>query len=105
MSKHFRTVHASTPSTLADYFAAKFAKLHPMLIYRVCCFVVCATISGFIGFTAVVYAQYDAWAAIPAWGWLFVSLYYLILISVVPDDWAGMLLLLVVGDIGLIQVL
>ena len=105
MSKHFRTVHASTPSTLADYLAAKFAKLHPMLIYRVCCFVVCATISGFIGFTAVVYAQYDAWAAIPAWGWLFVSLYYLILISVVPDDWAGMLLLLVVGDMGLIQVL
>lgn len=105
MSNHSKPVRAHTASTLADYLAAKFAKFTPMFMYRLCCFVVCATISGFIGFTAVVYAQYDAWAAIPAWGWLFVSLYYLILISVVPDDWAGMLLLLVVGDMGLIQVL
>ena len=105
MYNHSKPVHSLAPSTLAHYLAAKFSKLTPMLMYRLCCFVVCATISGFIGFTAVVYAQYDAWAAIPAWGWLFVSLYYLILISVVPDDWAGMLLLLVVGDIGLIQVL
>jgi hypothetical protein len=34
-----------------------------------------------------------------------VSLYYLMLTSIVPDDWAWLLLLLVVGDVGLIQVL
>ena len=105
MYNHSKPVHSLTQSTLAHYLAAKFSKLTPMFLYRLCCFVVCASISAFIGFTAFIYAQHNAWASIPAWGWLFVSLYYLILISVVPDDWAGMLLLLVVGDNGLIQVL
>ena len=105
MQNYSKPVHSTTPVTLAEYFAAKFAKLDPMLIYRLCCFTVCALISGFIGFTAFIYAQHDAWASIPAWGWLFVSLYYLILISIVPDDWAWLLLILVIGDLGLVQVL
>ena len=105
MSNHSKPMRSHTASTVADYLAAKFAKLDPMLIYRLCCFVVCASISGFIAFMALVYAQNNLWASIPAWGWLFVSLYYLMLTSIVPDDWAWLLLLLVVGDVGLIQVL
>ena len=105
MQNHSKPIGSHTASTLADYLAAKFAKLTPMFLYRLCCFAVCASISGFIAFMALVYAQNNLWASIPAWGWLFMSLYYLMLISVVPDDWAGLLLLLVVGDVGLIQVL
>ena len=105
MSKHSKPMRSHTASTLADYLAAKFAKLTPMFLYRLCCFAVCASISGFIAFTAFLYVQHNAWASIPAWGWLFISLYYLILISIVPDDWAWLLLLWVVGDFGLIQVL
>ena len=105
MSKHSKPMRSHTASTVAHYLAAKFSKLTPMFLYRLCCFVVCASISAFIGFTAFIYAQHNAWASIPAWGWLFVSLYYLMLTSIVPDDWAWLLLLLVVGDVGLIQVL
>ena len=105
MSKHSKPMRSHTASTLADYLAAKFSKLTPMFLYRLCCFVVCASISAFIGFTAFIYVQHNAWASIPAWGWLFISLYYLMLMSIVPDDWAWLLLLLVVGDVGLIQVL
>ena len=105
MQNHSKPIGSHTASTLAHYLAAKFSKLTPMFLYRMCCFVVCASISAFIGFTAFIYAQHNAWASIPAWGWLFVSLYYLMLTSIVPDDWAGLLLLLVVGDVGLIQVL
>lgn len=105
MSKHSKPMRSHTASTLAEYLAAKFAKLTPMFLYRLCCFAVCASISAFIGFTAFLYVQHNAWASIPAWGWLFISLYYLILISIVPDDWAWLLLLWVVGDFGLIQVL
>ena len=105
MSKHSKPMRSHTASTLADYLAAKFAKLTPMFLYRLCCFTVCASISAFIGFTAFIYVQHNAWASIPAWGWLFMSLYYLMLISVVPDNWAWLLLVLVIGDLGLVQVL
>ena len=105
MYNHSKPVHSLAPSTLAHYLAAKFSKLTPMFLYRLCCFAVCASISGFIAFMALVYAQNNLWASIPAWGWLFISLYYLMLTSIVPDDWAWLLLLLVVGDVGLIQVL
>lgn len=105
MQNHSKPIGSHTASTLADYLAAKFAKLTPMFLYRLCCFAVCASISAFIGFTAFIYVQHNAWASIPAWGWLFISLYYLMLMSIVPDDWAWLLLLWVVGDFGLIQVL
>ena len=70
MYNHSKPVHSLAPSTLAHYLAAKFSKLTPMFLYRLCCFAVCASISGFIAFMALVYAQNNLWASIPAWGWL-----------------------------------
>ncbi len=103
--KDTNTFHPNEQITARELLAAMFAKIDFKLVYIVVAFVINGMMSGFIIFTTYHYIQYDAWAAIPAVGWSFASLFFTFLVAALPDDWHWYAIVCAFGNLGLIQLL
>ena len=93
------------PATVAEHFAAMFARINFKVVYIVIAFTINAGMTLFIGFTTIKYLQYDAWAAIPAMGWTFASVFFTLLVTVLPEKWSWYAIVCAFGNLGLIQLL
>ena len=93
------------PATVAEHFAAMFARINFKVVYIVIAFTINAGMTLFIGFTTIKYLQYDAWAAIPAIGWTFASVFFTLLVTVLPEKWSWYAIVCAFGNLGLIQLL
>ena len=93
------------PATVAEHFAAMFARIDFKVVYIVIAFTINAGMTLFIGFTTIKYLQYDAWAAIPAMGWTFASVFFTLLVTVLPEKWSWYAIVCAFGNLGLIQLL
>ena len=93
------------PATVAEHFAAMFARIDFHMVFMVTAFAINAGMTLFIGFTTFKYLQYDAWAAIPAVGWTFASAFFTLLVAALPEDWHWYAMVCAFGNLGLIQLL
>ena len=93
------------PATVAEHFAAMFARIDFHMVFMVTAFAINAGMTLFIGFTTIKYLQYDAWAAIPAIGWTFASVFFTLLVTVLPEKWSWYAIVCAFGNLGLIQLL
>ena len=93
------------PLTARELLAAMFARIDFHMVFMVTAFAINAGMTLFIGFTTIKYLQYDAWAAIPAMGWTFASVFFTLLVTVLPEKWSWYAIVCAFGNIGLIQLL
>ena len=93
------------PATVAEHFAAMFAKIDFQLVFMVSAFAINAGMTLFIGYTTFKYLQYDAWAAIPAVGWTSASVFFTLLVTILPEHLSWYAIVCAFGNLGLIQLL
>ena len=93
------------PLTARELLAAMFARIDFHMVFMVTAFAINAGMTLFIGFTTIKYLQYDAWAAIPAMGWTFASVFFTLLVTVLPEKWSWYAIVCAFGNLGLIQLL
>lgn len=93
------------PATVAEHFAAMFARIDFHLVFMVSAFAINAAMALFITYTTYLYLKFDVWTAIPAIGWTFISVFYTLLVTVLPETWSWYAIVCAIGNYGLIQIL
>ena len=93
------------PATVAEHFAAMFARINFKVVYIVIAFTINAGMTLFIAYTTYQYLRFDVWTAIPAIGWTFISIFFTLLVTVLPEKWSWYAIVCAFGNLGLIQLL
>ena len=91
--------------TARELLAAMFARIDFQLVYVVIAFSINAGMTFFIGYMTYRYLEFDVWTAIPAIGWTFISIFFTLLVTVLPEKWNWYALVCAIGNYGLIQIL
>ena len=96
---------SNTRMTLAEYFAMKFAAIDWNKVYRIACFICCLSMTGLIALATVINLMKDPFGGIQSVGWLAASLFYTIMVTLVPEDKGLLMWLFIVGNCGLLQLI
>ena len=103
--KNTNTFHPNEQITARELLAAMFARIDFQLVYVVIAFSINAGMTFFIAYMTYRYLEFDVWTAIPAIGWTFVSIFFTLLVTVLPEKWNWYALVCAIGNYGLIQIL